>query len=316
MSTSPTKQDNAPQSPRVSIGLPVFNAERYLEEAIDSLLAQTFTDFEIVIADNASTDATAAICRRYAASDSRIRYHRNEVNVGAAANFDLVFELSQPSEYFKWAAGDDLCTPDFLERCVTLLDADSGAVLAYPRTRLIDADGEVTGEYDVKLETDSENPVRRFRFLMRGHKCFEIFGLIRRHELAQTPLMGAYSHGDGVLLARLALQGRFEEIPECLFLSRRHAEQSGTLEGDRQKYAVWFAPQLAGKTLFPHWRTYYEFLRSIHLARGLTVNQRMRCYQRFFSTLYSVKRVLADDLAFHTRRLKSRLMPGAGRPLG
>ena len=96
--------------PRVSVGIPVFNGERFLAETIESILAQTFKDFEIVISDNASTDRTEEICRSYAARDPRIRYNRNDTNRGAAWNHNRVFELAR-GEYFKWQSHDDFCAP-------------------------------------------------------------------------------------------------------------------------------------------------------------------------------------------------------------
>src|SRR2546426_6424374 len=121
---------------RVSIGLPVFNCDPLLRQAVDSLLTQTYSDFELVISDNASTDGTEAICREYAAKDHRVRYYRGERNRGAVWNWNRVFELSG-GEYFKWAAHDDLCAPDYVERCVEVLDRDPSVVLCYAETVLI-----------------------------------------------------------------------------------------------------------------------------------------------------------------------------------
>lgn len=110
-------------APRVSIGLPVYNGQQYLRQALDSLLAQTFHTFEVIISDNASNDATPEICRDYAACDPRIRYVRHDVNRGAAWNFNYVFGLAR-GVYFKWHAHDDMLEPTFLEQCVTILDHD------------------------------------------------------------------------------------------------------------------------------------------------------------------------------------------------
>src|SRR5207244_10480282 len=109
--------------PRVSIGVPVYNGERYIAETLDSLLAQTFEDFELIISDNASHDRTEGICRAYAAKDSRIRYVRNSTNLGAARNYRLAVELSS-GEYFRWANCDDLFAPTSLSRCVEVLDLE------------------------------------------------------------------------------------------------------------------------------------------------------------------------------------------------
>ena len=94
--------------PRVSIGLPVYNGQEFLEETLHSILNQTFNDFELIICDNASTDRTAEICRSFAKRDRRIRYYRNEINLGAAKNFNGVFFLAR-GEYLKWSDNDDLC---------------------------------------------------------------------------------------------------------------------------------------------------------------------------------------------------------------
>ena len=100
----------ATDGPRVSIGLPVYNGDNYLAETLDSILAQTFTDFELIISDNGSTDRTEAICRRYAAQDHRVRYVRNPSNLGAARNYKRAFELAR-GEYFKWNGHDDPLAP-------------------------------------------------------------------------------------------------------------------------------------------------------------------------------------------------------------
>jgi hypothetical protein len=168
--------------PRVSIGLPVYNGERFLRDALDSLLSQSFEDFELLIADNASTDGTEEICRSYAAGDPRIRYIRNRVSYGAIANFNTVFRLTT-GRYFKWAAYDDVCAPEFLARCVGVLDDDPSVVLACSRFAGIDEDGRrialrsATGPGQVKVtdchlgidasvSTAAVDPTKRWRFMM------------------------------------------------------------------------------------------------------------------------------------------------------
>ncbi|MEO1346882.1 MAG: glycosyltransferase family A protein, partial [Pseudomonadota bacterium] len=121
------------QSPRVTIGVPVYNGDAYLAEALDSILNQTFTDFEVIISDNASTDGTEQICRDYAARDDRVRYIRQEKNLGAAPNFNLLVPIAR-GEYFKWAASDDLIAPEFLNYCVEALEKEFDASLAMTQT--------------------------------------------------------------------------------------------------------------------------------------------------------------------------------------
>jgi len=293
---------------KVSIGLPVFNGENYIRRALDSLQAQTFTDFEIIICDNASTDGTRDICREYAKHDHRIRYYQNKTNVGAAANFNLTFKHAK-GEYFKWAAHDDICAPEFLTRCVDVLDKHKGVVLAYPKANIIDTQEQVIEPYPRKLRTDSTNPVIRFSELLKGHMCFEIFGLIRRDILTKTQLIGGYAHGDGVLLARLALLGRFEEIPEYLFFTRRHQQQSIAMGTNYQPYAVWFNPKLRNRLVLPWWKIQFEFFRSIHRA-PLSFAQRYDCYKCVYWNTQAKSNHLKNDIKYHINKLSEHNLLG------
>jgi glycosyltransferase involved in cell wall biosynthesis len=225
--------------PQVSIGLPVYNGEKYLAEALDSLLAQSFADFEIVIADNASVDATALICQAYQAGDSRIRYVRNPRNLGAAANFNRTVELSS-APLFLSVAHDDRHEPLFLERCVEVLDRDPEVVLCYTSARVIGDNGEplrcereqnrfidshgdlVMGPERAHIGASGEPEIRFREVLWWVTWCLPMFGLMRRSLLAQTALYGNYFGADKVLLAQLALKGRFHQIPEELFCKRVH----------------------------------------------------------------------------------------------
>lgn len=209
--------------PRVSIGLTVYNSERYLADGLESLLGQRFEDFELIISDNASTDGTEAICLRYAARDDRIRYVRNRVNVGIAGNFNQAFRLSS-GEFFKWAAYDDLCGPHLLSRCVDVLDADPGVVLAHPRVSTIDEEGQITGRHNPGPDITSRDPAVRFATLMR-HPFWatSMFGVIRSSVLADTGLFRSNAACDHVLLAELCLRGRFVGLPEYDFFNRDYS---------------------------------------------------------------------------------------------
>ena len=280
----------------MSIGLPVRNGEEFLAEALDSLLAQSFEHFELLICDNASSDETEEICRTYASRDRRVRYRRNARNVGMAENFNLAFRSSK-SPYFKWAAHDDTCAVDFLARCVEALDRSKEVVLAYPRTSIIDGRSGKIEQYGEGLSWDSASPADRFRASLQNSKCFEIFGLIRRAALAKTPLFGSYAHTDGVLLARLALMGRFERVPEDLLHIRRHPGQSTHLWVDYRRYAVMIDPKLAGKMLFPGWRLQYEYLRSISMF-PLSWSERVRCFGHLARHAFSRRGQLRGDVTF------------------
>lgn len=212
--------------PLLSIGLFVYNGERFIEKALDSILNQTFRDFELIISDNASTDRTGEICQRYAKDDKRVRYYRNEKNMGAGWNVRRVCELAT-GKYFKWAAADDTIEPDFLRQCVTALESDPGYVVAHSKTTVVDEAGQFIENYLWPLATDSPDTVTRFEaMLLNDHMCYQIFGVMRMSALRKVPPQGSYVNSDGVLLAQMSLLGRFYESPEHLFISTRHGGQS------------------------------------------------------------------------------------------
>jgi glycosyltransferase involved in cell wall biosynthesis len=214
-------------TPKVSIGLPVYNGANYLENALDSILSQDFADFEVVISDNASQDETESICRAYAKRDQRIRYFRANANQGAAPNYNRVFELSRGT-YFKWAAHDDECLPGFIRRCVETLDqAPSSVVAAYPRAEIIDGNGRVTGLDLDCLETKHCRPHRRLACVLRNvSKANAVFGLIRSDALRKTRLIDRFIASDLVLLAELVMLGEIWEVPEVLSRRRLHPGMS------------------------------------------------------------------------------------------
>jgi glycosyltransferase involved in cell wall biosynthesis len=264
-------------SPRVSIGMPIFNGEDYAAEAFDSLLQQTFSDFELIVSDNASTDRTEEICRAYAARDQRIRYFRSETNLGAAKNYNRVFSLSS-GEYFKWAAHDDLCAPAVLERCVEVLDREEAVVLCYARSLLIDEQGEIMGSYADGLDLRSPDPLKRYgKFLKRQGLYHPIFGVIRSSALRETALIGNYHSSDRVLLAELILHGEFCELPDELFFRRIHPLISTTAHPSDSERTAWFDPERRGKVIFPRWRRLIEYLKGIMRA-PLSWPQRAMCY--------------------------------------
>ncbi|MFC1889605.1 glycosyltransferase family 2 protein [Thermodesulfobacteriota bacterium] len=279
---------------QVSIGLPVYNGEAFLCEAVDSILSQKFEDFELIISDNASTDRTEEICREYVNRDPRVRYYRNQSNIGAAINFNRTFELAA-GKYFKWAAHDDLCEPDFLNKCVEVLDQESDVVLSYPRARVIDEEGNILHDYHFTLNGSSPKPHKRIFHQIRGHQCYEVFGLIRSSALEKTGLIGNYAGGDAVLLVQLCLLGRFHEIPEYLFFPRKHMRQSGTMQKNFRAFAAWFDPQKKDQIIFPYWRILREYIHSVHSAQ-LVPHERLLCYSCVGGWMLRRSRRLTTDL--------------------
>ena len=212
-----------PAAPTLSIGMPVYNGAKWIQEAIEYLLNQSFTDFELIVSDNASTDETADICRRFAARDSRVRYHRHNSNIGVFRNYDYVFQLST-TPYFKWASCNDICLDGFLEKCLAVLRDRPDVVLAYPKAILIFAPSgeEPYGqEYDDNLNLEQERPSDRFRDYLNREKINNVMnGVIRASALRETALNRLLPGSDISMIAELALRGKFVEIPDRLFVRR------------------------------------------------------------------------------------------------
>lgn len=264
---------------RLSIGLPVYNGERYLAKAIGSLQDQSFRDYELIISDNASTDRTAEICRVFAKADSRIRYLRNDTNLGAARNYNLVLEAAG-GEYFKWAAHDDLCHPRFLAECVAVLDAESDTVLVHSASCGIDEHGSVIGQYGQERAFDQDRPSQRFGgVILRPHVCIAVFGVMRRAILLQTIRHGDWVGADRNLLAELALHGRIRLLPKVLFKRRAHEESSIHRFEDEHDRLSWFNPQHRGRLSFPTWRRLAEYRAAIHKV-PLSLPERLACYRQ------------------------------------
>ena len=265
------------RTPRVTIGLPVYNGQNYLGETLESLLAQTYTDFELIISDNASTDQTETICREYAARDPRFRYHCNDENIGASANYNLAFDMGR-GQYFKWAAHDDLLAPTYLERCVEVLDNNPDVVLAYTQAKAIDSKGNVVKVYPGKKHFNSPDPRQRFyEFVLDPSPVVAVFGLMRREVLGRTRLIGKYAGSDRPLLSEMSLLGKFYEVPEHLFFYRFHEEQSWGGNKSPHAQQAWYDPRRAGKVTFPQWRLLREHVRSIERS-PVGLKERVSCY--------------------------------------
>lgn len=229
-------------TPLVSIGLPVHNGEAFVEDAIRSHLRQTFEDFELIICDNASTDATEELCRELATSDPRVTYHRRAENIGAAGNYNDTLARSR-GRYFKWAAHDDVVAPTYLQRCVERLDATADVVLACSKIGRIDADGVRFGVEAYGLRVESPRPSIRFRDIVaKNHSCFQIFGLMRTDTLNRTPGHGTHVGADRNLLAEMALNGPFAVVDEVLFERRVHDRAYSGAKMSLEEQAKWHDP--------------------------------------------------------------------------
>jgi glycosyltransferase involved in cell wall biosynthesis len=264
-------------APRVSIGLPVYNGERYLRESLDALLAQTFTDFELIISDNASTDSTATICEEYAARDDRIRYVRQPANIGAAANHNVVVSLARGS-YFKWASHDDLYHPDLVGLCVAALDEHPEAVLAHSWDGLVDPQGDVVSAPPYPLDTANPSARDRLRSVLRTSGGNDIYGLVRIDVMRRVRRLQTYYGADRTFVAELALAGPFHQVPRVMYYRREHPDRAS--HGSRRARAAALGPARANRLRHPMARMYveyvYDFARAVWAA-PLSLRERLGC---------------------------------------
>jgi glycosyltransferase involved in cell wall biosynthesis len=266
--------------PRLSIGLAVYNGENYLAESLEALLGQTYTDFELIISDNASADSTAEICRRYGEQDSRIRYFRQPRNIGSAPNHNFTIEQAR-GELFKTASHDDLYARDLIERCIAALDEYPKVVLAHSWSAVIDGDGKLTELVPYPVATDAPRASERLRSMLFDGWGDDEGGVIRTEVLRRTALHGSYHFADRTFTTELALHGPFYMVPDWLYFRREHAGQGGKRKTVQGRCAN-LDPRRANRLRNPVARLYAEYLlgyaSAIHRS-PLPPAERRECYR-------------------------------------
>jgi glycosyltransferase involved in cell wall biosynthesis len=287
-------------APLVTIGIPVYNGEAFLEDALRSAMEQTFTDIEIVISDNASTDRTAEIVARLAATDPRIRVFRNQVNLGAAPNYNRCYEEAR-GKYFKWLAHDDRMKPGYLAAMVAALENRPDAVLANAITDYIDENGECFTTYDSELRAASgTDPVQRFgEMVLRSHSCVDFFGLCRRSALEGSLLHGPFHGADRAFLAQMALRGALIQVPEHLIEMREHSQRYTRVQQKVRDRESWHDARKKRGWQIPSLHLYREYLALV-AGEELTAGQRLRCIgilARWWVTNWNAVRVGVDTIS-------------------
>lgn len=286
------------KSPLVSIGIPVYNGEDYVAKALTSLLQQSFQDFEIIISDNNSADRTQEICEAFQAKDQRVHYHKNSSNLGAAANYKKAFKLAK-GKYFKWMAHDDICSSNYLQECVEILETNSNVVMCFPRVILIGNDGEAlpliedntyltpTGRViRTNLERNfmSPKPSERYsEILFKTTECYEFFGLARREVIDRTSQHDAFYGSDKVLLCELSVMGKLKEAKNAIAYFRIHEKQSQSLK-DSTERAAWISPDLSYGALMSRVKCVQGYLRSIFVYQ-LPFPEQLKCLRVLTSFL-------------------------------
>jgi glycosyltransferase involved in cell wall biosynthesis len=267
-------------TPRLSIGLPVYNGGRYLAKSLDALLGQSYGDFELIISDNASTDDTSDICRDYESRDARVRYQRQPRNIGSSPNHNFVVAVAR-GELFKWASYDDLYASELLERCIGALDEHPDAVLAHSWTANIDEADTVFAAPEYPLTTDGTKAPERFRSVIFGSGGDDIYAVMRTSTLRQVLPQDSYHHAENPVVAALSLHGRFVQVPDWLYFRRDHPQQAERACTTMRARCANMDPRRADRLRHPVARLYAEYLwgyvTAIHRA-PVTSADRNQCY--------------------------------------
>jgi len=298
-----------PTNPLVSLGLPVYNGEDFLAAALESVAVQTLSDYQLIICDNASTDATEDICRRYAAGDTRIQYIRNPENLGAGPNFNLTFHYAT-GRYFKWVSHDDTMMPNYLEQMVAALEANPHAALCHSLVRLIDAAGQTLDIHDSGLKgADSESASVRFKsMVLTPHQCLELDGVARTDVLAKTSLVPSFAGGDRALLCEIALLGPILQVRQPLFMTREHPGRFRRAAKSPEERLAFYDTSRAGQKSVSTLELYYDYWRMVGLQLS-DAGQRFKCrvhlLQWWFMNWNSA-RVVVDILALFAPKLLIR----------
>ena len=266
-------------APRLTIGLPVYNGEKYVAESLEALLGQSFTDFELVISDNASTDSSGDICRRYEKQDSRVRYFRQPRNIGLAPNVNFIIGQAR-GELYKEASHDDLYARDLLESCVEALDEYPQVVLAHSWTAKVDGSGKVTEAYEYPLTTATPRAPERFRSMLFDSGGDDDYGVMRMDVRRRIALMGSHHHSDRTITAEIVLYGPFYQVPDWLYFRREHSGQNGHAPVRRR--CANMDPRRADRLRHPAVRLYGEYVWAYVSAirrAPLSAEDRRDCYR-------------------------------------
>jgi glycosyltransferase involved in cell wall biosynthesis len=299
-------------TPRVSIGLPVYNGEKYLAETIVSLLGQTYTDFELLISDNASTDSTAEICHQYMQQDPRVRYFRQDRNIGAAPNHNFLVHQAR-GEFFKWVASDDLYARDLIRRCIDALDEHPDVVLAQSESAIIDSSGAVVKLINYRpVGSFSSSAPERLRSMLFDGWGDDEGGVIRIDALRKTKLQGSYHFADRVILAELGLLGAFFHVPDYLYFRRDHPDSLYRTSTTVRTRCVSLDPRRANSLRHPVVRLYGEYAWSFIAAiqhAPLSLADRAECYRILLQWFARRAVPAAESIASRRPLRREKLVP-------
>ncbi|MCB1757108.1 MAG: glycosyltransferase family 2 protein [Gammaproteobacteria bacterium] len=293
----------ASSQPLVSIGLPVYNGSNYIEKTIESILSQSYENFELIICDNASTDATASICERFVATDKRVSYFRQQKNLGASRNFNSTFEKAS-GKYFKWASHDDLLGPDNIRDCVEFLENHDDYVICWPHMDYIDEnDNHLRNQSIVNLSMEGDSFVSRihdlFNFQIAGDDVVPtIFALVRSSALANTRLWQRFTSSEEILMLELLMQGKVKQLEQTGLHFRIHNESAFHKNRTPAEREKWFDTEKHYVLQFPVWFLLVRYFNLVAHSR-LDLWEKLRCYYQIIRrAVFLWRRYLGDIVKF------------------
>lgn len=288
---------------KVVIGLPVYNGQKYVAAAIESHLSQSFGDFDLVISDNGSTDATPEICAEFARTDSRVVVLRSDENRGILWNHRRVLEtIRSPDQYFRWAGGDDIMEPGLLAAMVAVLDGRPEVEAVVPDTKNIDDDGTIIGAMDRSLDLQSPDVFERARtFLLADYQHVIAYGLLRASTLRDLRTGPNYPGWDAVFTWEWTLRGQMVQAEGPALLRRFHPGSISRVKTAKE-IRKWVEPNSRVGMSFPHWTWAYERVRAL-LACPMSARDRFRIGMLLARATLWQRGVLVRDITQATKRM-------------
>ena len=274
-----TLNDNKKQPAAVSIGMPVYNGEKDLRRVLDSLLNQTFEDFDLIISDNASTDATKEICLEYADKDKRIRYIRQTKNLGAASNFRYVLNEAH-GKYFMWAAADDVRSLEFLELNYTFLENNIDYVASTSPVRFDGSEFDPIKMGDASLTGNVADRVRDF--FLTWHANGRFYSLIRTNQLKACPYVEKQFLGsDWAVTLYLMAQGKTNRHSDGFVVLGREGASSldSIFEHNRKLWVHWYLPFWELNGVASRISNYFPIRHKFEILRSLVVLNRQAAWR-------------------------------------
>ena len=279
------------RQPTVCVGLPVYNGDEFLGQAIESILSQDFENIQLIISDNCSTDNTEEICLEYQKMDKRIRYHRLEENLGGHTNFLNVLGLSS-APYFMWASHDDLRERTFITKCLERLESDPSIALVYPRSKVLDNNSRFLGIANDHVNANQDSGVERFRHLIwEIGMCNMVYGLYRTNILKKVRAWDGALFADNLILAEIALLlGKIVQIDDVLFVRRLTRNYNYRSHDERYEQLIsefkseWFSEGIS----LPHCRLTYAHLELVNYSeigkseKDFLMNDVLKCFKTRF----------------------------------